>query len=282
MSRDAARAVGRPRQGPAWGQRGVTLVELAITIGLFGIVMVGVVTVWTKAQEGYFVGAETAEVQQNVRAAIDFMVREIRSAGRDYTACAFDYQGTGTGTDCTAAKVAQCQLRIAGNWNTNNGLAGGGAGCTNLFAIPAANATATTIQIRSDRNGNGRIVGMGNSDGTDGGEEDVLYALSTASCPSGVAQCITRDDGTGPVAMVAVDINGFTITYFPKPGFGPCVGVGSPPVPPNPCPAFTLPLTDDNANNIGKIRISVTAQQTTVGTTISRTLVTDITLMNRS
>ena len=264
--------------------RGVTLTELVVTLALFAIVMAGVVGTWGKAQEAYFVGSESAEIQQNVRAAIDFMVRELRSAGRDVTVCAFDYATSST-TDCDGAKVTNCTTRLAGSgtptWQTGNGV--GGPGCTGLYALPVAQATATTLRIRSDRNHNGRIAGLGNAitspaSAADRGEEDVLYALSTSNCPPGVAQCITRDDGTGPVAMVAVDINGLTFTYFPRANFGPCAGVA------NPCNnAFTLPLSSQaQADNIGRIRISVQAQQQTAGHTVSRTLVTEIMLRNRS
>jgi len=256
--------------------RGVTLAELAVTLGLFTMIMVGVVTTWSKAQEAYFVGSEAAEVQQNARAAIDFMVRELRATGRDVTVCTFDYAGAGT-LDCDGAKVATCQTKLGGNYNNANGQ--GGNGCGSLYAIPAANATASTLRIRSDRNDNGRIAGMGNSSG-DAAEEDVLYALAPAgSCPSGIpGACITRDDGSGPVAMVAVDISGFTLTYYPRPGFGPC----APDPAPAPCPPYTsFPLTQEQADNIAKVRMVVTALQTTVGQTISRTLTTDITLKNR-
>ena len=75
-----------------------------MTLALFAMVMAGVVGTWGKAQEAYFVGSESAEVQQNVRAAMDFMVRELRSTGRDATVCAFDY-ATSTTTDCDGAKV---------------------------------------------------------------------------------------------------------------------------------------------------------------------------------
>jgi hypothetical protein len=78
--------------------------------------------------------------------------------------------------------------------------------------------------------------------------------------------------------MVAVDINGLAFTYYPRPNFGPCAGV------PNPCNnAFSLPLANQvQADNIGRIRISVQAQQQTAGQTVSRTLVTEVTLRNRS
>jgi prepilin-type N-terminal cleavage/methylation domain-containing protein len=269
---------------PLRNARGLTLTELVVTLALFAMVMMGVVGTWSKAQETYFIGSESAEVQQNVRAAIDFMVRELRSTGRDATTCAFDY-ATSVTTDCDGAKVTRCTSRLAGTgtptWQTNNGL--GGAGCTGLYAIPFADARATGLRIRSDRNHNGRIAGRGNAitspaSAADRGEEDVLYELSTVNCPPGVPQCITRDDGTGPVAMVAVDINGLTFTYYPRPNFGPCAGVA------NPCNnAFSLPLSSQaQADNIGRIRITVQAQQQTAGQTVSRTLVTEVTLRNRS
>jgi hypothetical protein len=214
---------------------------------------------------------------------MDFMVRELRSAGRDATVCAFDY-ATSTTTDCDGGKVGVCTTKLTGSgtptWETANGV--GGPGCTALYAIPFGQATATTLRIRSDRNHNGRIAGMGNAitsgSAADRGEEDVLYALSTVNCPPGVPQCITRDDGTGPVAMVAVDINGLTFTYYPRANFGPCAGMA------NPCNnAFSLPLANQvQADNIGRIRISVQAQQQTAGQTVSRTLVTEVTLRNRS
>jgi hypothetical protein len=274
----------RGQSGPLGDAGGLSLMELILTLALFAMVMAGVVGTWGKAQEAYFIGSESAEVQQNVRAAIDFMVREIRSTGRDATTCAFDY-ATSTTTDCDAAKVAICTTRLAGTgtptWQTANGV--GGAGCTGLYAIPFADARIDQLRIRSDRNHNGRIAGMSNAltspaSAADHGEEDVLYALTTSSCPPGVPQCITRDDGTGPVAMVAVDINGLTFTYYPRANFGPCAGVA------NPCNnAFALPLTSQaQADNIGRIRIVVQAQQQTAGQTVSRTLVTEVTLRNRS
>jgi Tfp pilus assembly protein PilW len=275
-------------RAPLRDTRGLSLTELVVTLALFAMVMAGVVGTWGKAQEAYFIGSESAEVQQNVRAAIDFMVREFRSTGRDASVCAFDYATAAT-TDCDAAKVTRCTTKLAGTgtptWQTGNGLAGGGAGCTGLYAIPFAEATATTIRIRSDRNHNGRIAGRDNAitspaSAADKGEEDVRYALASGNppCTTGVGQCITRDDGTGPVAMVAVDINGLAFTYYPRANFGPCAGVA------NPCNnAFTLPLASQaQADNIGRIRIVVQAQQVIAGQTVSRTLTTEVTLKNRS
>ena len=263
---------------------GVTLVELTVTLALFAVLLLGMVATWTKAQEAYVFGSEKAELQQNLRAAIDFMARELRAAGRDVTGCAFDYTGAAT-RDCTGAKIALCSLRLAGPdlppWPAGNGLAGGGAGCSGLFAIPYRQATASTIRIRSDRNDNGRIAGTANAlgagPGADRAEEDVTYALTSGSgCPSGVSRCLTRDDGTGLVALVAVEISEFTLTYYPRPGFGPCAGLASP------CPPFALPLTSqDQADSIARVRIIVRAASALPGPSVSRALVTDVVLANR-
>jgi Tfp pilus assembly protein PilW len=254
--------------------RGITLTELTVTLALFGMIMSGVMLTWSKTQEAYFVGSEAAENQQNVRAAIDFMTRELRATGRDVTVCAFDYAGP-TSLDCTATKVSTC--RVTKNLQALGYTANG---CQNIFAIPFANATANSIMIRSDRNDNGTIAGTANSSAADSGDENVLYALATGAppCPSGVAACITRDDGTGPVAMVAVDITGLTYTYYPRPGFPPCDAVP----PQNPCPAFGLPLgSQAQADNIGRIKIEVTAQTLVGGQYINRKLETDVVLKNR-
>ena len=265
---------------------GLSLPELMVSLVLVALIMLGVIAAWTKGQQAYFVASEIAETQQNVRTAIDFMVREIRSAGRDVTQCAFDYTAsttTFTGVNCNAAKQTACQNKLGGTWNGGNGVtcpAGvsnptNGCGC--VMALPIGDLTATTIRVRADRNDNGTVAGRNNST-SDPGSEDVLYALADP-CPSVVTgACITRDDATGgtPQAMVAVDITGFTLTYYPRPGFPPCNGT---PVP-NPCPSF-VPTDQADADNVGRIQMSVTAIQSTVGTTVTRTMVTDITLRNR-
>jgi hypothetical protein len=141
-------------------------------------------------------------------------------------------------------------------------------------------ATNEQIQILSDRNDNGMIAGTTNSSAADAGEENVIYRKATGSppCPPGVTACITRDDGTGPVAMVAIDITGLTFTYYPRPGFPPCDAVP----PQNPCPPFSLPFTTQyQADNIGRIHIAITSQTIVAGDVVNRRLDTDVFLKNR-
>jgi type II secretory pathway pseudopilin PulG len=240
---------------------GVTLVELAVSLGLLGLILAGVVTTWSAAQEAFFVGSEAAELQQNVRAAMDLMARELRAAGRDVTACAFDYAGA-AGGDCTPAKAARCRTKLGAGY----------AGCSNVFVIPFAGVRDTGIRFRSDRDDNGTAA--------DTGEEHVTYALARGAppCPPGVAACITRDDGQGATPMVAVHIQELSFTYYPRPGYPPCDAVpGS-----APCPPFALPLrSQSQADNVGRIRISLTARTVVGGQPIIRRLETDVHLRNR-
>ena len=167
--------------------------------------------------------------------------------------------------------MARCAARLAGTgsptWETDNGL--GGPGCAGLYAIPFGEARLTTLRVRSDRNHNGRIAGRGNTvtspaSAADRGEEDVLYALSTVELPAGrvpVHHPGRRDGGRRRWWRWRSTASRSPTT--PRPNFGPCAGVASP------CDiAFSLPLTSQaQADNIGRIRISVQAQQQTAGQT---------------
>jgi prepilin-type N-terminal cleavage/methylation domain-containing protein len=72
----------RPDPAPVGprGDRGTTLLELMLTLALFGILVGGILMAWRHSQQVYFHGAEAAQVQQNARAALEGMIREIRQA----------------------------------------------------------------------------------------------------------------------------------------------------------------------------------------------------------
>ena len=250
------------------GERGTTLAELTLTLALVAIVALGVVATWGAAQEAYFAAADAAEVQQNLRAALDLVAAELRAAGRDGAACAFDHAGPGS-FDCSPAKAALCRARLGPGYPSS--------GCQGVFAIPYADATPTTIRIRSDRNANGTVAVGANGDA---GEEDVRYALTAGSppCPPGVSACITRDGGAGPVPVVAVEITEFRLTYYPRPGYPPCDARP----PQHPCPPFAQVGSQRDADNIGRVTIAVTAISRLAGLPTTRRLETDVVLVTRN
>jgi Tfp pilus assembly protein PilW len=57
------------------------MVELIVTTAIVGIVMAGLYVMLSSGQESYLVGTNQAEVQQNLRLAVDRMVQDVRGAG---------------------------------------------------------------------------------------------------------------------------------------------------------------------------------------------------------
>ncbi|KAF0188873.1 MAG: type IV pilus assembly protein [Desulfobulbaceae bacterium] len=61
--------------------RGFTLVEIMIALAISGIVMAAIYSVYISQQRTSIVQEQVVEMQQNVRASLDIMEREIRMAG---------------------------------------------------------------------------------------------------------------------------------------------------------------------------------------------------------
>ena len=66
-------------------ERGYTLQELLVAIPLGMLILGGVMTVFISQSRSYHAQEQINEMQQNARAAMDIMVREIKMAGYDPT-----------------------------------------------------------------------------------------------------------------------------------------------------------------------------------------------------
>ena len=62
-------------------ENGLTLIEVLVTFAICGILMAGAYRTFTGQQKTYFIQEQVVEMQQNVRAAINRMMTEIRMAG---------------------------------------------------------------------------------------------------------------------------------------------------------------------------------------------------------
>jgi prepilin-type N-terminal cleavage/methylation domain-containing protein len=62
-------------------KKGVTLIELLVVLVISGIVIGGVYRVFISQTKAYTVQDQVAEIQQDVRGAMEMMVRDIRMAG---------------------------------------------------------------------------------------------------------------------------------------------------------------------------------------------------------
>jgi type IV pilus assembly protein PilW len=65
--------------------KGFTIVELLVVMVISGVVMAGIYQVYYSQQRSYMIQEQVAAMQQNLRAAMFFMSREIRMAGCDPT-----------------------------------------------------------------------------------------------------------------------------------------------------------------------------------------------------
>jgi len=66
-------------------QRGFTLVELLVTMLISGIVITSIYSAFQSQQNSYIAQEQVAEMQQNIRAGLEMMTREIKMAGYDPT-----------------------------------------------------------------------------------------------------------------------------------------------------------------------------------------------------
>lgn len=62
-------------------QDGFTLIEIMVSMVISSLVIAGVYGVYTIQQRSYTVQEQVSEMQQRIRAAVDFMSREMRMAG---------------------------------------------------------------------------------------------------------------------------------------------------------------------------------------------------------
>jgi type IV pilus assembly protein PilW len=62
-------------------EQGFTLLEVLVVILILSVVMAGVYSVYSSQQKSFLIQEDVAEMQQNLRAAMFTMVREIRLAG---------------------------------------------------------------------------------------------------------------------------------------------------------------------------------------------------------
>ncbi|HEY8713258.1 MAG TPA: prepilin-type N-terminal cleavage/methylation domain-containing protein, partial [Thermoanaerobaculia bacterium] len=65
-------------------QRGFSLAEVLVATAILVIILVGILTLYDRANRVFKSGNEAADMQQNVRIAYERMVGDIRMAGFDY------------------------------------------------------------------------------------------------------------------------------------------------------------------------------------------------------
>jgi prepilin-type N-terminal cleavage/methylation domain-containing protein len=68
-------------QGTGRSRKGFTLIEILISVSIFALVLIGIYNLFDTGRATYVSGQGKVDVQQNARAALDEIVREIRMTG---------------------------------------------------------------------------------------------------------------------------------------------------------------------------------------------------------
>lgn len=136
-------------------QRGVTLIELLVALGIGSILMIGAITVYMQSRTAFTVNDSLARLQENARLALDVMEPEIRMAnywGLSTRNNRITNQagpadptppGLGVGNDCGPNWTINLAFDITGT----NGVYPWGAACSGAFG-GAAQPGADTLELR--------------------------------------------------------------------------------------------------------------------------------------
>jgi len=180
-------------------QDGFTLVELLVAIVMFALIILGIFYLWRGDQMAYLQGSAAAATQQDARAAMEQLVRDIRLAG--YDPCRYVQQipapPNPPGTNCSNPGANPLNTRSAFDPVRPN-----------VFAIVTA---ANSIQVRMDRDTNGSTADA---------DENVTFSYNAG------AQTLSRDTGGGPQEL-AENITSFQLEYFNAAGGAVASGGGS-------------------------------------------------------
>lgn len=102
------------------GQTGVSLLEVLIALFLTGIITTAVLKLYVTQHQSYIVQDDVATIQQNARASIDELTRQIRMAGYDLPAglAALEASNTNPDTILIRYKPRDCETFLDTNMSS--------------------------------------------------------------------------------------------------------------------------------------------------------------------
>ena len=126
-------------------ERGFTLADLLVSVAIIGIVMAGILALQVQGQLAYLMGAARVESQQNVRAALEILTQELRSA-RSIAGCsATSVQFNDTSNAPVAYTLDTTRTPYALQRAYNNGLASDVVGVVSVTNGVVSLTTQPTI-----------------------------------------------------------------------------------------------------------------------------------------
>ena len=176
------------------GQVGTTLVELVVAISIFAVIIIGIFYIWSNDQQAYLQGSAAADTQQDARAAMEQLAREIRLAGYD------------------PCRYVPAVLPVG--VNTNCGAPPGGSANRSAFdpvqagTYPIQSYAVDSIEIHMDRDWSGNAHNA---------DENIVFSYD-----SGAKQILRDDVMDGrPAQVLAQNIESFSFEYLNASGAAP-------------------------------------------------------------
>ena len=175
---------------------GFTLAELLVACAVITFVMAGLLVMLQSGQQSYLVGSNQVEAQQNVRVALERMIREIRGAG-------YCPNCSGTPPFTTIASQSTTGFTVQHDWDGSATISTSGtvtdyAGTTRgeqvIYAVSGGALTRQEI-------------------GLDGSPVTLANGISSMT--------FTYQDDTGTVTATAADIRTIVVTLTAQPQFQP-------------------------------------------------------------
>lgn len=200
------------KRNPIAGRSGFTLVELLIVLGMMGIFIGSVFTLYQTHQKSAYVGEEVVEVQQNLRVSMEAIVRDLRMAGflapagTNAIQALADNGGLG-GSDTLTLNTGSedgvsARITLAGtldvsvpNGNTLN------LGVANLGGYGAQDVAAGTLVT---------LVGPENATQVVNQQFTVTAVNNAANCGAVAPPCLTLQNNSGATATGTLN-NGYLI-----------------------------------------------------------------------
>jgi prepilin-type N-terminal cleavage/methylation domain-containing protein len=223
-------------------ERGVTLVELMVSLALAAMVMAAVVVLWTQSQQAYMEGAEAADTQQRVRLAMDQVVKAIQQTGANPQNQIY--------ADPSVPPISNNPAFVA--------FREAGASCLRLYSDVNGNGTVQEADenLSFDWGGTGTPLTV-----TSGGGPDLGQAW--VSAPTGVREIavnIVTNPGNAPMFRFFTGPGDVTPNAeLPLAQVIPCANT----------------MTDVNRARIGRIVITLTAEGRVGNQVFRRTLVSE-------
>ncbi len=182
--------------------KGFTLIELLIAMAISAIVAGGIFTAYQSQQKSYTVQENVAVMQQNLRAGMDIMVREIRMAGCDPKGIGgmgiLDIRPKKLDNTVDITITGNAAIQISADFDGNGVLGGNETISFSIYDYPVSNPDGNPDLARN--NGGGRqllaenieALGLAYAFDADGDGN-----IDTYNDASGVSQIIWAVDSDG-------------------------------------------------------------------------------------